>query len=91
MVLITAFGGRLPLKLGSDRRETLPKRVSDDPRHFIFRRRKHQATSIFCKTLNGRLPPEDGSVRPQTLGKRVSDDPRHFIFRRPTIFFSTKI
>ena len=25
---------------GSDRRETLGKRVSDDPRHFIFRRRK---------------------------------------------------
>ena len=32
--------GRLPPKHGSDRRETLPKRVSDDPRHFIFRRRK---------------------------------------------------
>ena len=29
--------GRLPLKIGSDRRETLPKRVSDDSQHFIFR------------------------------------------------------
>ena len=29
--------GLLHLKLGSDRPQTLPKRVSDDPRHFIFR------------------------------------------------------
>ena len=34
------LNGRLPLEDGSDRRETLPKRVSDDPQHFIFRRRK---------------------------------------------------
>ena len=32
--------GRLPPEDGSDRRETLGKRVSDDSRHFIFRRRK---------------------------------------------------
>ena len=32
--------GRFDVKLGSDRPQTLPKRVSDDPRHFIFRRRK---------------------------------------------------
>ena len=76
--------GRLPLKHGSVRPQNLGKRVSGDLRHFIFRRRKHQQTSSFCKTLNGRLPPEDGSVRPQTLGTRVSDDPRHFIFRRQT-------
>ena len=37
------LNGRLPLKHGSDRRETSGKRVSDDPRHFIFRRR----TKIF--------------------------------------------
>ena len=30
--------GRLPLKHGSDRPQTWSKRVSDDPRHFIFRR-----------------------------------------------------
>ena len=30
----------LSLEEGSDRRQTLPKRVSDDSRHFIFRRRK---------------------------------------------------
>ena len=29
----------LPLKHGSDRHETSPKRVSDDSRHFIFRRK----------------------------------------------------
>ena len=39
--------GRLPLKHGSDRRETLPKRVSDDPQHFIFRRRKKFFVGIF--------------------------------------------
>ena len=33
----------LPIEHGSDRRETLGKRVSDDSRHFIFRRPK-----IFC-------------------------------------------
>ena len=37
---LQTLNGRLPLKLGSDRPQTLPKRVSDDPRHFIFRRRK---------------------------------------------------
>ena len=29
--------GRLPPEHGSDRRQSLPKPVSDDPRHFIFR------------------------------------------------------
>ena len=38
---LQTLNGRLPLKLGSDRPQTLPKRVSDDPRHFIFRRQKH--------------------------------------------------
>ena len=32
--------GRLPLEISSDRPQTLPKRVSDDPRRFIFRRQK---------------------------------------------------
>ena len=40
--------GRLPPEDGSDRRETLGKRVSGDPRHFIFRRPKHfVATKVF--------------------------------------------
>ena len=39
--------GRLRLKLGSDRRENLPKRVSDDSRNFIFRRRKNFFRKIF--------------------------------------------
>ena len=48
------LNGRLPLKHGCDRRQTSGKRVSDDPRHFMFRRRKHKKTSIFFETLNGR-------------------------------------
>ena len=32
--------GRLPPEDGSDRPQTLGKRVSGDPRHFIFRRRQ---------------------------------------------------
>ena len=34
------LNGRLPLKHSSDRPQTLPKRVSDDPRRLIFRRPK---------------------------------------------------
>ena len=79
------LNGRLAPEHGSDRRETLGKRVSDDSRHFIFRRRKN------CfETSNGRLPPEDGSDQPQTSGKRVSGDPRHFIFRRHKHFLRPK-
>ena len=37
----------LPLKHSSDRPQTLPKRVSDDPRHFIFRRREFVFSEIF--------------------------------------------
>ena len=33
--------GRLPPEDGSDRPQTSGKRVSSDPRHFIFRRHKH--------------------------------------------------
>ena len=32
--------GRFPVKLGSDRRETLPERISNDFGRFIFRRQK---------------------------------------------------
>ena len=34
------LNGRSPLEHGSDRRETLGNRISDDSRHFIFRRQK---------------------------------------------------
>ena len=34
---LQTLNGHLPLKLGSDRPQTLPKRISDDPRHFMFR------------------------------------------------------
>ena len=44
--------GRLPPKHGSDRRETLPKRVSGDPRHFIFRHpQTFLATKIFVRKI----------------------------------------
>ena len=36
-----ASNGRLPPEDGSDRPQTSGKRVSGDPRHFIFRRHKH--------------------------------------------------
>ena len=82
MFCLQTLNRRLPLEDGSDRLETLGKRVSDDSRHFIFRRRR-QKKKIFCRTLNGRLPLEHGSDRRETLGKCVSDDSRHFIFRFP--------
>ena len=40
--------GRLPLEDGSDRRETLPKRVPDDSRHLIF-----QLPQFFCDEIFG--------------------------------------
>ena len=38
--LFETSNGRLPPEHGSDRRETLAKRVSDDLQLFIFQRRK---------------------------------------------------
>ncbi len=72
--------GRLPPKNGSDSPETWPKRVSDDPRRFIFSTPKNEKKTIFLKIWIGRLPPEHGSDRAESWGKRVSGDPRHFIF-----------
>ena len=37
---IRTLNGRLPVKLGSDRHETLPERVSNDFGRLIFRRQK---------------------------------------------------
>ena len=50
--------GRLALEDGSDRRETLGKRVSDDLEHFIFRRQKKIQKSLqvnFCFQETGVL------------------------------------
>ena len=41
--------GRLPPEDGSDWRETLGKRVSDDLQHFIFRRQKKILDEIFSQ------------------------------------------
>ena len=76
---LQTLNGRLPLKLGSDRPQTLPKRVSDDPQHFIFQ--FFVFVSKCLQTLKVRLPPKDGSDWPGTWPQRVSDDPQHFIFR----------
>ena len=45
------LNGRLALEDGSDRRETLGKRVSDDLEHFIFRRRKTKLAKKNSKSL----------------------------------------
>ena len=46
--------GRLPPEDGSDRRETLGKRVSDDLQHFIFRRQKKFWMNFFRKSKKWR-------------------------------------
>ena len=40
------LNGRLPPEDGSVRPQTLGKRVSDDPRHFIFRRKKKYSSTF---------------------------------------------
>ena len=59
--------GRLPLEDGSDRRETLGKRVSDDLEHFIFRRRK-----IFFgkKKSRGRFVFQQSGVLEELRGRK---------------------
>ena len=81
--------GRLPPEDGSDRRETLGKRVSDDFAKMIFRAKKCFRGTLFrkkSKILKGRLPSEDGSDWRETLGKRVSDDFAKMIFRAEKCF-----
>ena len=45
------LNGRLPPEDGSVRPQTLGKRVSDDSRHFIFRRRKKMFTIFFVSNI----------------------------------------
>merc|ERR1712025_696137 len=45
------LNGRLPPEDGSVRPQTLGKCVSDDPRHFIFRRRKTNFGPIFSTKI----------------------------------------
>ena len=56
------LNGRLPPEDGSVRPQTLGKRVSDDPRHFIFRRRKKNLAKNFEKTGGGVQQPEEWSA-----------------------------
>ena len=80
--------GRLPPEDGSDRRETLGKRVSDDFAKLIFRAKNVFGGRFFEKIENLKKPftPEDGSDRRETLGKRVSDDFAKLIFRAEKTF-----
>ena len=48
-IFFETSNGRLPLEDGSDWRETLGKRVSDDLQHFIFRRQKKNLDEIFSQ------------------------------------------
>ena len=43
------LNGRLPPEDSSDWPETWPKRVSDDPRHFIFRRQKKNRRTFWIE------------------------------------------
>ena len=82
---------RLPPKDGSVRPQTLGKRVSDDPRHFIFRRRTKKIDKNFRqKKIAAPSNPENwqtacfgGAVNFRTS---MADAPRKFIAR--TIGFS---
>ena len=49
--IVETLNGRLPLEHGSDRRETLGKRVSDDLQLFIFRRRKKKSEKQIAKVF----------------------------------------
>ena len=46
------MNGRLPLEDSSDWPQTWPKRVSDDPRHFIFRRPKFIWEIVFFERFD---------------------------------------
>ena len=58
-IIFETLNGRLPLEISSDRPQTLGKRVSDDPRHFIFRRQKilygKNVRQFVCRKI-GKLP-----------------------------------
>ena len=77
---------RLPPEDGSVWPETLGKRVSDDPRHFIFRRRKKKSTKMFVKKKfltpsnpeNWQTACFGGAVNFRTS---MADAPRKFIAR----------
>ena len=51
-IFYKTLNGRLPLKHSSDWPQTLPKRVSDDPQHFIFRRRKKKLAKFSDRKIS---------------------------------------
>ena len=71
------MNSRLPPEDGSDRRETWPKRVSDDSQRFIFRHRKKILDYFFPKNFGTRFFFQETGV---------SDEPgifeRHWQIRR---------
>ena len=80
------LNGRLHPQDDSVRPQNLGKRVSDDPQHFIFRRRKHGKTWIFFKILNGRLPPRGWLRSASNFGKTRFRRSPTFHFSRLKIF-----
>ena len=83
---IETSNGRLPPEDGSDRPQTLGKRVSGDPRHFIFRRPPIFFVKNFCWKNFSSTPRNvfqksacfGGAVQVWTL---LADAPRKFIAR----------
>ena len=62
------FNGRLPPEQSPDRHETLGKRVSDDPRHFIFRPQKHQK-KLFLQNFERPFTPQGWLRSASNFGK----------------------
>ena len=79
------LNGRLPLEHGSDRRQTLPKRVSDDSRHFIFRRRK------FVRNFERPFTPRGWLRSASNFGKTRFRWSPTFDFSAAKKFYSTNI
>ena len=73
-IFLKPLNGRLPLEDGSDRPETLGKRVSVGSRHFIFRRRKNfsfQRQNVKCRgSPETRFGQVSGQSEPSSWGKR---------------------
>ena len=72
------LNGRLPPEDGSVRLQTLGKRVSDDPRRFIFRRRKKND-----KNVRQKFSSEGGLCETRLLTKTRSEYPGNKNLFRP--------
>ena len=73
------LNNRLPPEDGSVRLQTLGKRVSDDPRHFFFRRRKKNIDKNFRQNFSS----EGGLCETRLLTKTRSEYPGNKNLFRP--------